>query len=112
MYLFVGMIFLGAGIVTYRIELPFMNIYTSKGYYAFFFGLVFAKFLDGRKITAKWVLASLLIIAFISYGIVNHFYYFEQGLIYLMAFVYYPVVIILFLSEPVKKYSIGSFWGH
>lgn len=103
MYLFTGMVFLGAGIVTYGIELPFMNIYTSKGYYAFFFGLILGRFLYNREITAKMAVVSLLIAVLVPYGLVNHFYYFEQGLIYLMAFVYYPALIILFLSKPVKR---------
>lgn len=74
MYLFTGMVFLGAGIVTYGIELPFMNIYTSKGYYAFFFGLILGRFLYNREITAKMAVVMMLFaVSMFGVGRVSHY---------------------------------------
>ena len=39
-YLFIFMIFLGMGIQTYAINLPFLNGSSARGFYAFFFGIL------------------------------------------------------------------------
>ena len=41
-YFFVGMIFIGLGIDYYSIRVPFFNEYTSRGYFAFFCGIIIA----------------------------------------------------------------------
>ena len=58
-YLFVVMIFLGMGINTYGINLPFLNGSSSRGYYAFFFGILLAGILKKNKIGKKELFVSL-----------------------------------------------------
>lgn len=41
-YFYVFLILLGCGAQTYSINIPFLNASSSRGYYAFFFGLLFA----------------------------------------------------------------------
>lgn len=48
-YLFIFMIFWGMGINTYGINLPFLNASSSRGYYAFFFGIILAGILKEKN---------------------------------------------------------------
>lgn len=48
-YLFLFMILLGCGAQTYGLNLPFLNGSSSRGYYAFFFGVLFAQGMEGLE---------------------------------------------------------------
>lgn len=110
-YLFIIMIFIGAGVQDYHLYLPFLNESAARGYCAFFFGLVFAYFVKGKEITWKYSVISLALVAGITYGMVNHYNYFEKGIQYIMAFIYYPALIVLFTWGPIKKMLNYKFIG-
>ena len=100
-YLYIGMVFLGVGVYSHNIHLPFLNEFSSRGFYAFFFGLLLAKVLAGRALNGKWCLASLAVVILSTYGLLNHYIYFDYGILYFMTFLYYPACIIFCLSQPV-----------
>lgn len=102
-YLFIFMIFLGMGIQTYGINLPFLNNSSSRGYYAFFFGLLLAEFLDKHNITKRDILISILSLTIMTYLIVYHYNFMSSGINYIMTYIYYPMVIILCKSNIIGR---------
>ncbi len=110
-YLFIGMIFLGIGVVNYGMDMPFLNLYAARGYYAFFFGLLLAKILEGKEITWKWSISALVVVVGTLIGLKYQYNVFEEGFVYIMTFVFYPALIVLFLSKPVRKLLDFKFIG-
>lgn len=130
-YLYAGMVFLGVGVYSHNLQLPFLNEYSSRGFYAFFFGLLLARALYGKalcgttpgdstlsdssaladRLNTKWFIYSLLFVLAVTYGLLNHYAYFHDGILYFMTFVYYPALIILFLSAPVTRLFRHRIWG-
>lgn len=102
-YTYVVMIFLGMGIRTYGINLPFLNGQAARGYYAFFFGVLLAYFINNRKISRKIEFASVASLIGITYLIINHYNFMAHGINYTMTFIFYPALIIAFLSNPMKQ---------
>lgn len=110
-YLFLAMVFIGVGAANYGIDLPFLNLYAARGYYAFFFGLLLAKWLDGKELSWRWSVPALLVAAGILLGLKYQYNVFEEGFVYIITFVLYPAVLILFLSKPVRKMLDFKFIG-
>ena len=52
-YLFVFMVLLGCGAQTYGLNLPFLNGSSCRGYYAFFFGVLLAEWLEKLNAAKK-----------------------------------------------------------
>ncbi len=102
-YLFVGMVLLGVAIRTYEMDMFFLNQYAARGYYSFFTGLLLAQALNKKEITLKESLPALVIVAVILYGIIFQYNVLEFGFVYIMVFVFYPALIVLFLSKPIQK---------
>lgn len=110
-YLFVAMILLGVSILECHLQLPFFNQNAARGYCAFFFGLVFAHFTHGKKITWKHSMVCFFLVAGMTYGMANYFQYFENGIRYIMIFIYYPALILLFIGSPLKQMLNYKFIG-
>lgn len=100
-YAYVFIILIGCGIVSYGIDLPFLNQSSARGYYAFFFGLLLAKFMNKRKINLKTCLASVIVVALLTWMIISRKYLVDSGLNYLMTFLYYPALIIICFYPPI-----------
>ena len=98
-YLFVFMIFLGMGINTYGINLPFFNASSCRGYYAFFFGVLLADFLKKHKINKKDMIVSVVIVVTITLLIIYENDFIASGINYVMTFMYYPALIVIFKSN-------------
>lgn len=109
-YVFVFMIFLGMGIQTYGINLPFFNESSARGYYAFFFGLLLAEGLKDKRIANKGKISFLIIIV-LTILIIYYPSFMSIGLNYVMTFIYYPVVIILCRTELVRKIIDREIFG-
>lgn len=110
-YLYLAMIFLGCGICTYGINLPFLNASSARGYYSFFTGVLLALALDHWKITAKGVCLCLFNIVLIVGLIIVKYAYVERDLVFLLTFVLYPSIIVVFQTDFVKKLFSHPFWG-
>lgn len=109
-YLFVFMIFLGIGIRTYGISLPFLNEYSCRGYYAFFFGLLLAELLSKRKIKRYVELCCLALVVIIPYLIYTKTEFMSEAT-YIMTFIFFPALIIVFKSEILKRIMNCKFIG-
>ena len=113
-YAYIFVILIGCGIVSYNLNLPFLNQSSARGYYAFFFGLLLAKAINKRKINLKACLAAAVIIGLFVWTIISRKYLVDSGLNYLMTFLCYPALIIICLYPPVIrlfKYRIFGFLG-
>lgn len=102
-FFFVFMIFLGMGINTYGINLAFLNSSSCRGYYAFFFGLLLAECNNKFDIGNRGAIICILILLSIMYLIVFHIDFMENGINYIMTFIFYPALIILCKSKVIGK---------
>lgn len=102
MYASLVVVLIGIGIQTYGIEQPFFNNYTARGYYSFFFGIILAGILEQWQDKKRFYLPCILIVVGITTMIICLPDAVNNGIAYLMTFLYYPALIILFLSKPVK----------
>ena len=102
-YLYITMIFLGMGTCTYGFNLPLLNWPAARGYYSFFFGIVFARQTEGQQTTRVQCLCCLSVILVMTYLIIYHHSIVSNGLQYLMTFFYYPALILLARSPLAQK---------
>ena len=102
-YLFIFMIFLGMGIQTYGLSLPFLNNSSSRGYYSFFFGILLAESLSKHKINTKAIIVCIISLVILTYLIAYHNDFMSSGISYTMTFIYYPMVIILCKSNIIGR---------
>lgn len=110
-YFFIFMILLGMGINTYGINLPFLNASSSRGYYAFFFGILLADFIKSRDIRIKDALFCAGVLIIITSLIVLKPNFMSTGINYIMTYIYYPALIILCKSAAVGKVLNRKFIG-
>lgn len=109
-YGFAGMILLGCSIQSYRIDMPFLNEATGRGYSAFFFGVLFAKLMPLLKKSrgTLWLSVAVPVI----YALV---YYKKEGSLqympFLLTFVLYPAILMLVQYLPFSLVSRLPFWG-
>lgn len=98
-YFFVGMIFLGLGIQSYNIGLPFLNGGVSRGYISFFWGLLLAQWVEkSKEINTIRTLVSLSVAVLLIGLTVLNWSFVEYGYQYLVIFFLFPSLII-FLSD-------------
>lgn len=106
-YMFIAMIFLGMGIITYNIAFPYLNRSVARGYVAFFTGVVLVDLYKTvlekhRKITCCISLGVILL--FVILYVVDAGFFLTDGQEFLLTFLFYPALIALFVcSETVIK---------
>lgn len=101
LYLYAFMVLFGSGISTYSISIPFLNGSSARGYYAFFFGILLAHCLSKHKVTLGSCITSAAIVAALTWVFFNHHEWTDDGINFLLTFVYYPALIIAFSYKPV-----------
>lgn len=109
-YGMVFFIFLGCGINTYGISLPFLNATSSRGFYAFFAGVLLAALMPRIKSWRYSMPVSLLVVLAVAVTFMvkgSQLEYFA----YLLTFVLYPAAIVLMQSMPFRLISGRPFWG-
>ena len=102
-YFYVAIVFLGLSIQKNGTDLAFFNSYTARGYYAFFFGLVFSILFNTYKISKFIKILSIFTVVFITFLILKHYYILERNINYTLTFIYYPSLIIIFNSSILKR---------
>ncbi|WP_315280855.1 acyltransferase [Fusobacterium hwasookii] len=102
-YLYVILIFLGLSIQKNNTNLAFLNYYTARGYYSFFFGVLFSIYFNNYKIRKFVKILSIFLVIFITYSIVAHYSIVEKNIKYTLTFIYYPALIIIFNIDIIKK---------
>ena len=110
-YFYLGMILLGCGINTYGINLPFLNLSSCRGYYAFFSGIILARCLDTHKPSKKIYIFCAFTICFLTYCIVCRPEWIGNNINYLLVFCYYPALVVLFMSPIMCKCTSKKFFG-
>lgn len=102
--------FLGCGINTYGINLPFLNSSSSRGFYGFFAGVLLATVMPKLQAWRYSAIASLLIVVlfFADFRCKNGSL---EYLPFLLTFVLYPVLMILLQSSPLRRGAGAPFWG-
>lgn len=94
-YLYIFIIFLGMGIITYGINLPFLNSQAARGYYAFFFGILLGEFMKKRECTNRMAIMLLCVIIIITLLIMYRNNIMASGINYIMTYIYYPAIIMI-----------------
>lgn len=95
------MIFLGMGINTYDINLPFLNGDSSRGYYAFFFGILLAGMLT-KQIKHKYTLMCCGLLVTIPILLIFSNDFMSTGINYIMTFLFYPSLIVISKSKGIN----------
>lgn len=100
-YLFIAVIFAGVAIISYDIELPFLNSSSARGYYAFFTGLMLGIYVEKTNRLKTIQCFSAVII--MSYPIfANCFTQSFNDTRFILSFVYFPALVIVFDSKVMQ----------
>ena len=110
-YCYIFLIFLGIGIRTFNISLPFIMPKTGRGYTCFFWGVILAKLFVDRKRPISKTLYLFCIFITISIPLLIVFApnFISYGLDCTLTFLFYPALIILF-SSPVFGKMFSFQW--
>ena len=107
-YMYAAMVFLGIAINTWEMDIPFLNLAAARGYCAFFFGLLFAKYMNEVKIR-NWVkvgsVIAVLVIVFSYFSSIARSVIVRDGFeeIYILMFILYPAILIILQFPIVRK---------
>lgn len=111
-YFYVFIILTGIGIVSYDITLPFFNDQSARGYYAFFTGLLLAKYMKKLQ-SCRWVkIGSVLAVS----GILCSYFLYYGGAVlgqerFILTFICYPAVMILAELQECRYHLKGELIG-
>ena len=84
-------------------NIPFINIFAARGYYSFFWGLLLSRCWKEKRIGPVWTI--ILIPVLLGLYLIPDWSKLVQLEVYHFAllFLCYPVIVFLFLSEPVQR---------
>lgn len=103
-YCYIFIVLAGIGIVEYNINLPFFNNQSARGYYAFFWGLLLAKYMKNIQ-ACKWMklgsCPAALYIILAQFFTVAKFMLWDREA-YIVAFILCPALLIIAESEWMK----------
>lgn len=103
-WLCVAMMIIGIAIQSYAIDIPFFNDRTSRGYIAFFFGVLIGELIEKMKITKRmYVWMGLIAIGFVWVALFKY-EWISSGFGYNLLFIFYPCIIVIFTSDLMKKF--------
>ena len=101
-YLYGAMVLCGISINTYKMNLPFMNDASGRGYCPFFTGVILAAALQSKQRRPKqllWICAAIVI----GFPIFIHVHPDIAYLRYLLIFIFYPSLIIIARTPHVNR---------
>ena len=107
-YMFAAMVFLGLGIQTYGINLPFLNGISSRGFIGFFLGVLLAWGLKhanwkiNRREHARSVVCAGVMVFLVVFMVLK-WQYASDGYKNLTIFLFYPSLIILLNDSSIAK---------
>lgn len=108
-YGFAFMVFLGCSVQTSKASIPFFNDSSSRGYVAFFSGVLFAILMPYLK---KWRGAFLWELVFLA--VFAAVYHKKSGQLqympFLLVFILYPTILLLLQHVPFTVVSQWPFW--
>lgn len=102
-YFYIVIVFIGIGIISYKIDLPFMSRSAARGYCSFFMGGIIYEMVT--KFSAKVLkIYSIVILLFISLAFILDFESLVDDQLLIVVFILYPPIMFLFLkSEIIEK---------
>lgn len=113
-YFFIIMMMVGVSCASYSIQLPFLNGNSLQGYVPFFVGVMLGEFMERREYTAKGTVFGLAVAGLLGSMIyvVGMFAMTRQTFTdsYWLMFITFPCLIVVFLSEPVKRLFASRIW--
>ncbi len=110
-YFYISLILAGISTRTYNINLPLLNPQIGRGYYAFFFGILLAYYVDKKGVNLKELIISLLTLLFFTFVFIFYPRYGENNLNYILTFLVFPALILVFESKLFKKIFRHKIWG-
>ena len=112
-YLFAGMVIVGASSLTYSLTLPFLNFYASRGYLAFFYGILLGK-VNQRYELHKQMKFQIVNILFQA-GFWFCFIFMPSTVLsdmrWLLTFLVWPGMILLLKAPVIEKFVHGGLWN-
>ncbi len=110
-WLYLAMVFIGIGVLSYGMRLPFLNNHAARGYYAFFTGALLSHFMASDRVkSARTAIVALALVAFTAFIVL---WYGMTGRhwddYYWLTFVTFPALIVIARSrfcQKLFKYSI------
>ncbi|MCM1040112.1 MAG: acyltransferase [Roseburia sp.] len=107
-YMYAFMIAVAITINTWNLDLPFLNLSAARGYGAFFFGIIFARYMNEGKIRNWMKAGSVLAVLAIVF---SYFFTFARSIIvrygfeeaYILTFVLYPAIMIILDFPFIRK---------
>lgn len=109
---FVGMIFVGLSVNTYGLSLPYLNSYTARGYFAFFFG-AFLYYVIAVVPKKQSMLGSLLVLVVVALPKLIHYPEMYDNSQMIATFLVYPSIVTLFVnSEWLNKVFGNKIFGY
>lgn len=106
-FMFIAMIFLGMGIITYNITFPFLNSSAARGYIAFFTGVELVDLYKAALVKCKREICCVsfgVILLFVVLYVVNAEFFLTDGQGFLLTFLFFPALIcVCVCSEVVRK---------
>jgi peptidoglycan/LPS O-acetylase OafA/YrhL len=110
MYFYIAIILLGLAIGVYGIDKPFMNWQMARGYYAFFFGILFAYYMNKYGVRRREIIASLITIIFFTLLFIFYPEYGSVNTNYMVTFFVFPAWVILFETKAMHKVFRHKIW--
>lgn len=111
MYFYIAIILLGLAGGVYGFDLPFLNWQISRGYYAFFFGLLLAAYISKYGVKVKEIVISFVSIILFTLLCIFFPQYAKVNTNYIVTFLVFPAIIILFETKVMRKIFCHKFWG-
>lgn len=112
-YFFAGMVLLGASSLTYSLNHPFLNFYTSRGYMAFFFGILLGeanrRWQLHKRISFQIVNTLLLTVFWVSFALLPSAV--DEDMRLLLTFLVWPGTILLMKAPIIERFVHSGFWG-
>jgi peptidoglycan/LPS O-acetylase OafA/YrhL len=112
-YFYIAMVFIGIGILSYDIKLPFLNFHAARGYYSFFTGILLANLIGSNRVSMRRLSVYALVISGITaYGI----YYFVSSSANFKDYMWltlaaFPSVIVIFETRLLQSIFRWSGWS-
>jgi peptidoglycan/LPS O-acetylase OafA/YrhL len=103
----VAMVFIGLGIINYKIELPFANYYSARGYEAFFLGVILFRLYDKVKNTSLITVGAALTIAVITYCMFEHAVMIDD-VEAINIFIFNPAILLFFIG--INSFFRSKIW--
>lgn len=115
-YSYIGMVLVGVAVMSYGIELPFLNSYSARGYYAFFTGTLLRNHVDNNGRLWNMRARVLIAIACISLTVLAIMYYRDSLAApfddyYWLTFAFFPALVILADTNFAKRLFTWEGWS-